>query len=326
VGLANPHDVLAFPNGMKDETCTAKTYKNLTDTDYNQGITLPPTVNEDLSTKPTCQAQALNLYALMGTLLSDDQKLKYVNFYAYLHKFVDDQILTLYNTLYNRVINSTRLLNSTIVVRTADHGELGLSHGGMRQKMFEAYEESIRVPLVISNPQLFPDPKTNDSWVSLVDLLPTLAHLANVPNRQNYYLMGTDLSPIVTDPDTVHTYNDVLYTFDDDQAGLKNGLPTLPKIDQPNHIRCIRHKDANGVWKFSRYFDPSGQQPDQFEMYHLYNADGSPDDIKEEKNIANPSVTGYNSTQKSLMAQLLAQVEAVRLKPPSFTYLPTMTH
>ena len=45
---------------------------------------------------------------------------------------------------------------------TADHGEMGLSHGGLRQKMFNAYEETIRVPLVVSNPVLFPEPRESD--------------------------------------------------------------------------------------------------------------------------------------------------------------------
>ena len=34
------------------------------------------------------------------------------------------------------------LRSRTVIVRTSDHGEMGLSHGGLRQKMFNAYEES----------------------------------------------------------------------------------------------------------------------------------------------------------------------------------------
>jgi arylsulfatase A-like enzyme len=321
VGLANPHDALAYPAGFKQESVCTKAYRNTAD--FNQGITLPPTLtSDDLSTKPDCQKQSMDLYALLGTFSSEQERLNYVNFYAYLHKFVDDQIQTLYNKLVSREINGTSLLQSTIVVRTADHGEMGLSHGGLRQKMFEAYEEAIHIPLVISNPNLFSGPKTNDSWVSLVDLLPTLVSLAGVTRK--YPLSGTDLSPIVANPDSSPTYRDVLYTFDDDQAGLKNGLPGIATIDQPNHIRCIRHKDAGGVWKYARYFDPSGVEADQTEMYHLYNADGSPDDIREENNIANPLVTGYNAAKKAELAQCLAQVEAERLHSP-FTYLPQVT-
>ena len=69
----------------------------------------------------------------------------------------------------------------TVVVRCADHGEMGLSHGGLRQKAFNAYEETINVPLVVSNPVLFPAPAETDALASLVDLLPTMLTLAGVP-------------------------------------------------------------------------------------------------------------------------------------------------
>ena len=36
---------------------------------------------------------------------------------------------------------------------------MGLAHGGLRQKAFNAYEETIGVPLVVSNPLLFPRPR-----------------------------------------------------------------------------------------------------------------------------------------------------------------------
>jgi arylsulfatase A-like enzyme len=56
---------------------------------------------------------------------------------------------------YLRQLLTTRgLLENTLVIATADHGEVGTSHGGLRQKNFNFYEESIRVPLVYSNPHL----------------------------------------------------------------------------------------------------------------------------------------------------------------------------
>ena len=63
------------------------------------------------------------------------------------------------------------------MIRTSDHGEMGLSHGGLRQKIFNAYEETIRVPLVVSNPRLFPQPRESDALVSLLDVVPTCPRL-----------------------------------------------------------------------------------------------------------------------------------------------------
>lgn len=36
-------------------------------------------------------------------------------------------------------------------------------------------------------------------------------------------------------------------------------------VRQPNHVRCVR----SGEWKLVRYFDPSGQEADQWELYDL---------------------------------------------------------
>ncbi|TDR45768.1 arylsulfatase A-like enzyme [Tahibacter aquaticus] len=41
-------------------------------------------------------------------------------------------------------------------------------------------------------------------------------------------------------------------------------------VRQPNHVRCVR----SGGWKLSRYFDPSGEHADEWEMYNL-DSDGN---------------------------------------------------
>ena len=47
----------------------------------------------------------------------------------------------------------------------------------------------------------------------------------------------------------------------------KGPVPNLTPgpVCQPNHVRCVRTEDA----KLSRYFDPSGGVPDQWELYNL---------------------------------------------------------
>ena len=60
---------------------------------------------------------------------------------------------------------------------------MGLSHGGLRQKAFNAYEETINVPIVVSNPVLFPEPAETDALAALIDLLPTIAALAGAERR-----------------------------------------------------------------------------------------------------------------------------------------------
>ena len=43
-------------------------------------------------------------------------------------------------------------MDNTLIIQTSDHGEMGMAHGGMRQKNFNFYEETLRVPLVYLQP------------------------------------------------------------------------------------------------------------------------------------------------------------------------------
>jgi arylsulfatase A-like enzyme len=45
-------------------------------------------------------------------------------------------------------------MENTLIIRTSDHGEMGMAHGGMRQKNFNFYEESLRVPLIYRSEEL----------------------------------------------------------------------------------------------------------------------------------------------------------------------------
>ena len=91
-----------------------------------------------------------------------------------------------------------------------------MSHGGMRQKMFNAYEEAIRVPLVVSSPRLFPVAQESDALISLVDLVPTLLGLSGAPGDPAQFA-GVDQSPVLRGAAEA-VRDSVLFTFDDHQA------------------------------------------------------------------------------------------------------------
>ena len=157
VSLVNPHDVLLYP----------KTYESGGyDPAWLEGeIGLPATVDEDLLTKPAVQAQFLRIFNFTGPIPTPQMKRNYLNFYGNLMRASDEYLVKILNTL-----EAGGLLENTLVVATADHGEMGTAHGGLRQKNFNFYEETTRVPLVYSNPRLFPRPEKNHSIVSHVQL------------------------------------------------------------------------------------------------------------------------------------------------------------
>jgi arylsulfatase A-like enzyme len=215
----------------------------------------------------------------------------YVNFSAYLQKVVDAHIGTVLDAL-----EAQNLWDSTVVIRTADHGELGLAHGGLRQKMFNAYQEAINIPLTIANPLLFPTPQSTSALASLVDVMPTLATLASVPNPGAWIFKGANLTPLLQNP-AAAVQDAVLFMFDDQNAGSPNPQ-TLVK--QPNHIRAM----FDGRWKYVRYFDPAGAAAQQYELYDLQT------DPNELTNLA-----GQNTAKQAEMASKLAALEAERLAP-----------
>ena len=116
-------------------------------------------------------------------------KRNYLNFYGNLMKASDEYLVKILDTLESR-----GLLDNTLVIATADHGEMGTAHGGLRQKNFNFYEETTRIPLVYSNPRLFPRPEKNNSIVSHVNFLPTLAGLLDTPSHARANWQGVDYS------------------------------------------------------------------------------------------------------------------------------------
>lgn len=168
-----------------------------------QTFNLPPTYNEDLSTKPTCQYDssikmqlalsaplppagqiALTPYPLQ-TLPTEALRQGWAkttgSFYAYLQYLVDIELTQILTTFDQAGLNE-----DTIIIFTSDHGSLAMSHGLMLQKFFNAYEEALRVPFVISSPLVNPTGQMREyrQPTSHIDLLPTMLGLAGFSDTE----------------------------------------------------------------------------------------------------------------------------------------------
>ena len=291
ISLVNPHDVLLYPrnyiNGGYDDSW------------LDGYIDLPPTVDEDLSTKPAAQQNFKKIFNLTGVLGTRQRKLDYINFYGNLMIEVDNYLVEVMNAL-----DTTGLTDDTLVIRTSDHGEMGTAHGTMRQKNFNAYEETLRVPMVYSNPEIFPGGGTTcDAMVSHVDFLPTVASLFDVPRSGRAKWQGKDYSKLVLGESKKPVQDYVAFTFDDYQAGQSTG----PYVQAPQHVVAIREKN----WKIAKYYDADRKVAPEWELYHLRH------DPNERNNLA---ARGYkrNRFQKMQFRRLrkkLARVEQTRLQP-----------
>jgi choline-sulfatase len=142
----------------------------------------------------------------------------------------------------------------------------------MYQKSFEAYEETVRVPLIIWNKHLFKGPRLVDALTNHVDLAPTLLGLAGIdpePIRQQLArdhsdarpFVGRDLSPLILGEVDPASVNDPVYFMTDDNPtlGLHQSSPdgtTNPAVVQPSHVETVVARlDDGKLWKYSRYFD-----------------------------------------------------------------------
>jgi arylsulfatase A-like enzyme len=130
--------------------------------------------------------------------------LEFLDLYVKIQREVDRHIGQVMRTLESR----PEVAANTVIVFTSDHGEYGSSHG-LRGKGASAYEEGIRVPLIVKDPrgQLTAAPEILRSQLSSsVDVAPLLLTIATGSNdwrREPHYshLAGRlDLASILADP------------------------------------------------------------------------------------------------------------------------------
>ncbi len=296
VSLVNPHDVLAYPRTWQSGGYRSNRW-------IRGPIKLPQTVNENLNTKPQAQRQSKRLFALgMGATHSRQRRLRYLNFYANLIKESDRYLRQILDTL-----DDLNLTDDTLVIKTSDHGEMGMAHGGLRQKAFNFYEETLRVPLIYSNPKIYPRRKTSKALVSHVDFLPTMANLFGVPGNARAKWQGKSYHRQVAGrPGGVQNY--IVFTYDDIYMAQDATLdPPLNPVPPPNRIRSIRERR----YKLAEYYDADGVEASEWEMYDLKK------DPLERNNLARP---GYKRTkaeeaQFNRLKKKLAAVQAGRLQP-----------
>ena len=269
--FVNPHDVYVAQYGPA---------LGYTEADFDRvRVPLPTNCDEDLDTKPRAQVCMSWPY-----VTHENSQQDYVNFYAYLQTLVDGQIMQLLDRL-----DKYNLTKDTLIVRTADHGEQALSHG-LVEKFFNAYEESMRIPLVLSNPLAFPQPQVTDSLASLLDLVPTLAHLLGVSEDFSDCFFGQNLIPILNDP-TKSVQDFVHFTYDD-----------IPSRSGPSIIRCIR----TARYKYAVYFTDDGDDAD-WELYDLK------EDPKEDSNVAGQ--VAFRDVQLALDKQLQQAMQDMKTEP-----------
>ena len=181
VSLINPHDI---PFGAL--------YLDRPMPDYP--ITLPKSWNEDLMSAdlppelrraPQKTAPQKRFPGVFGDAPSTEREWRdYIQRYYYLLQDCDRNIGTVLDAL-----EFAGGQDNTMIFYTADHGEMASAHG--RTAKGYMYEESVTVPLIVSNPQQYKSAQTTEALCSNIDIAPTIAGCAGI--RWPRPLQGIDL-------------------------------------------------------------------------------------------------------------------------------------
>ncbi|MCC7145229.1 MAG: sulfatase-like hydrolase/transferase [Phycisphaeraceae bacterium] len=119
-----------------------------------------------------------------------DVMLEHLAVYFGLVKFIDDQVGRMLAAL-----DELGLADDTLVLFTADHGDMLGSHGMVYKSTYGFFEEITQVPLIVRCPRRIPAGRRIAAPVSLLDLSPTLLDYAGLPVPPS--AQGVSLRPLI---------------------------------------------------------------------------------------------------------------------------------
>ena len=221
-----------------------------------------PAPRDELEKSPGLRAVLRGAIVPLGSaVFTDDDR-------PMLYRLYDAEVRRVHR-LFNQaleVLERKRLLDSTLVVVAADHGEELLDHGfvGHASTSLHAklYEEIVHIPLIISWPGHVEAGKIVKTPVSQVDILPTILSLAGLDPPTG--LQGFDLHRNPPERDLV---------FESVIAGNQTSK------DQENEwVRAIR----SGRWKYIEPQELYDLSSDRAERKNL--ADCMPERVQELRN------------------------------------------
>lgn len=133
--------------------------------------------DEPFTNKPLIQQKELLRWNCSHLTWPDWQKV-IATYWGYC-TFIDDQIRKILDCL-----KATHLADNTIIIYSTDHGAMLGSHRLFNLGM-HMYDETYHIPLVVSWPGVTRRASVCDSFVSLVDLMPTILEMggAQVPRE-----------------------------------------------------------------------------------------------------------------------------------------------
>ena len=284
VNFLNPHDIMFFDaTGRMDDTLLPvrgsvvdmETAPQVPPYGRGERIGLPTTFRMPPPfTVPAHRIFAEDNELFLGRFDGDIEAawLNFVNYYADCLRGVDRHLGTVLSAL-----ERSGMADDTVVVYTADHGEMAGAHG-YRQKGPFIYTENIGVPMIVRHPDVRGGTSTSQLG-SAVDVAPTLLALTEAPGTDRLIadepgLVGKDFSPVVAGDHAVVREHGVLHVYsalytgspnvrrqraaisfaenDAERARLAAEPPYFVEFQNRSFYRAV----SDGRYRFARYFSP----------------------------------------------------------------------
>jgi len=286
VNLVNPHDIMFIDTDRPGQPVQARNILGRIRPEPNHPLyakrwtfDLPPTYGERLDApgRPAAHGDYIRSHdALVGNIPNEDWRWRRRHdYYLNCLRDVDRNIVTLLDEL-----DALGLAGKTIVVLTADHGDLDGAHR-LHSKGATAYREQNNVPLIVVHPA-HPGGRRCSAVTSHIDLAPTLVSLAGAaPEKKAAItkdLPGKDFSSLLAAPEKASTtavrdgslycYNMFAYIDGDFMAKVvgvmqqPDGRAKIKEAGQSGALRPDLGKRGairsvfDGRYRFSRYYSP----------------------------------------------------------------------
>lgn len=223
---------------------------------------------ETFANKPYIQKQQLHSWDIQDFTWEDWAPIV-ARYYGMISQ-VDDAIGMVIRTLEKLQVD-----DSTLVVFTADHGDMCGGHR-MIDKHYVLYDDIVKVPFLLKWPQVIPSGHICDEFVyNLLDLPPTILEMLDLDYEGQFH--GTSLVPLLTDTSAAPPWREnVVSTYNGQQFGLYTQ-------------RMIRNRHWKYIW------NPT-------DIDELYNLDTDPAEL------TNVIHDGHEFVVQSLREQLYAEL------------------
>lgn len=360
VNFVNPHDIMFYSSGPEQKSSRLReNYLGPISAGPKTGVyakqwdvPLPKSFYaDDLSTKPWAHRTDVEICnQVYGHIAPDDEQAwqGLQSYYLNCIRDVDqsiDQVLS--------ALKASGRDQDTIVILTADHGEMAGAHK-LRQKGPHMYKENTRVNFIVRHPDL-QQARSTPALGSAVDIVPTVLELAGVtPEMQaeRYpQLAGVSLAPSLGSTtmrsqrdERGHLFNYGVAMYLDpefSEAVMTNADRVTPwaiireslrqgQLGPSRDNRALFRGIHDGRYKFARYFAPSDHHtPEGLDELmrrndlELYDTQADPDELN---NLAADAtahwelISGLNQRLNALIKTEVGVDDGREHPGPAFMY------